>query len=323
MNTNLPTKQKLQLFFNENEEFKERRPWFGQLEPTSTDDFSFAIIGDRCGITTPGVFEKGLELVNQLNPNFIFCVGDLIEGYWENEADVHHEWDYIDNLLSNLKSPFFHIVGNHDCGNETTVRAWRERKGFEYYAFRYHDVLFLAVNTEEFPKGIPQDMLAVFREATTNVMREPEKAKEHAETFFAKAMHGISEEDMKKVNVPSISEEQLAFFENVITENKDVKHTFVFMHKPSWKADSTEFQRLEQMLTGQRYTMVAGHLHQLEVTKKNNQDYIQMGRTGACWHGDGIGSIDHIVWVTVKNGVPSSKVIDLEAVSNLDRFTIE
>ncbi|MGM7723504.1 metallophosphoesterase family protein [Metabacillus sp. Hm71] len=300
----------------------DKRPWFSDLKPTKTGDYSFAVVGDRCGITTPGVFEKGLELVQVLKPDFVLSVGDLIEGYWNNEAEAHEEWDYVDHLLTKLDLPFFHVVGNHDYGNETMVKVWRERKGFEYYAFRYHDALFLFVNTEESPEGMSGDFLEVFRKVTEDVKREPEKSKEHVQEFFNQMMSKASKEDLEKGNHPNISDKQLAFFENVLKENQDVNQTFVLMHKPAWKTKDTQFQRLEEMLKDRKYTMFAGHLHQLEVMKRNGRDHIQMGRTGACWHGEAVGSIDHILWVTVRNGETNFHVIDLNGASTLEKFTV-
>ncbi|MDY8166496.1 metallophosphoesterase family protein [Bacillus thuringiensis] len=301
----------------------DKRPWFGDLKPTKTGDFSFAVIGDRCGITTPGVFEKGLELVKRLQPDFVLSVGDFIEGYWENEADAHEEWDYVDHLLEKLELPFFQIVGNHDYGNETMVKVWRERKGFEYYAFRYHNELFLFINTEESPVGISGDFLGEFRKINEDVKREPEKSMEYVQGFFNQMAGKASKEELEKANLPNISDEQLAFFENVLKENEDVNQTFILMHKPGWKTKDTHFQHLEDMLKNRKYTMLAGHFHQLEVMKRNGHNHIQMGRTGACWHGEGIGSIDHILWVTVKNGETNFNVIELQGVSTLEKFMLD
>lgn len=317
----LPEQTKAIEFYWENEGFTtNKRPWFGELKPTKTGDFSFAVVGDRCGITTPGIFEKGLNIIQTLQPDFVLSVGDLIEGYWNNEEEAHEEWDYIDQLLINLNLPFFKIIGNHDCGNETMVKVWRERKGLEYYAFRYHDALFLFVNTEESPEDIPEDFLNQFRKVTEDVKRDPEKSKEHVQEFFEQMMSNATSEDMEKGNIPNISNEQLVFFENVLKENEDVNQTFVLMHKPSWKTNDKQFLRLENLLKNRKYTMLAGHLHNLEVMERNGCDHIQMGRTGACWHGDGVGSIDHILWVTVKDGKTDFKVIELNGVSSLQKY---
>lgn len=318
-----PIQQKEQMkLYDPTEGRSAKKPWFGELDPMKSRDYSFAVIGDRCGITTPGVFERGLDLVRSLKPDFVMSVGDLIEGYWENESEAHAEWDYVDTLLKSLAVPFFHVVGNHDYGNETMVKVWRERKGFEYYAFRHHESLFLVVNTEEEPIGMTGDTLHQFRQVTYDVARDPGQSKRYVQQFMDHMMAQFTVEDMKKGNVPNISDEQLQFFQNVLDENPDVKMTFVFMHKPSWKSDSVPFQKLEDMLNTRSYTMFAGHLHQLEVMTKEDRTYIQMGRTGACWHGDSVGSIDHILWVTVKDGEVHYQVIDLDAVSTLERFEL-
>jgi calcineurin-like phosphoesterase family protein len=324
MGTLIDQKKAMEIYFQDKMITTDKRPWYGDLKPTETGDFSFAVVGDRCGITTPGIFEKGMEIVQELKPDFVLSVGDLIEGYWNSEEEAHEEWDYIDHLLKKINLPFFSVIGNHDYGNETMAKVWRERKGFDYYAFRYHDALFLFLNTEESPVSMSEDggFGDIFRKLIEDVKLEPEKSKEHVQGFFNQMMGKFSEEDLGKGNLSNISDEQLEFFENVLKENEDVNQTFVLLHKPVWKTEETQFLRLEGMLKNRKYTMFAGHLHQLEVMKRNGHDLIQMGRTGACWHGDGVGSIDHILWVTVKNGETNFKVIELNGVSTLEKFTI-
>ncbi|MBD7937093.1 MULTISPECIES: metallophosphoesterase family protein [Cytobacillus] len=311
-----------QHYFKEDFSENGKRPWFGNMSTNLENDFSFAVVGDRCGITTPGIFEKGLQVVKGLNPDFVLSVGDFIEGYWDQEEAAHGEWDYIDQLIKDVDIPFYLTVGNHDYGNDTMVKVWRERKGFEYYAFRLNDYLFLVMNTEENPIGMPEAFVKSFREITNQVVENPTKARGYIEEFFGQMTEGASEEDIEKGNLPHISDEQLQFFADVLHENHDVQHTFVFMHKPAWKTKDLKFSQFENMLESRPYTMFAGHLHQLEVTKKNNRNYIQMGRTGACWHGDSVGSIDHILLVTVKNGEVGFQVIELDGVSDLEKYKV-
>src|SRR5438093_1304563 len=42
--------------------------------------FRFAIVTDRTGGVRPGVFEKAVEQLNLMQPEFVVCVGDLITG---------------------------------------------------------------------------------------------------------------------------------------------------------------------------------------------------------------------------------------------------
>ncbi|MNI82199.1 hypothetical protein D3C73_1388860 [compost metagenome] len=117
-----------------------------------------------------------------------------------------------------------------------------------------------------------------------------------------------------------ISARQLAFFEKVLGENADVTHTFVSMHKPGWKADSAEFQRIEELLAGRPYTVFAGHFHSLEHTRLDNRTYIQLGRTGAAAHGTGRGDDHLMLWVNVRSGQPSFRVVHLDGITDVEAY---
>lgn len=44
------------------------------------NDFRFSILGDRTGGARPGVYEQAGREIDQLQPDFVMHVGDLIEG---------------------------------------------------------------------------------------------------------------------------------------------------------------------------------------------------------------------------------------------------
>jgi len=65
------------------------------------DNFQFAIIGDRTGGANPeGTFALAMDQINLLQPEFVINVGDLIEGYPEDRADLNSMWDEADILLN-------------------------------------------------------------------------------------------------------------------------------------------------------------------------------------------------------------------------------
>ncbi|OMC69054.1 hypothetical protein BK126_14835 [Paenibacillus sp. FSL H7-0326] len=296
-----------------------KRPWFGQLPEALPAQYSFAVMGDRCGMMTPGVFEQGLELLKDLNPEFVLFVGDLVEGYWKDADKAREEWDYIDAQIEATGLPFFQTIGNHDFGTQAMVDVWRERKGHEYYAFRAGDQLFLTLNTEDPFEEMPDEMIELIKRSTEKVHADPEHTMEYMKEFYEEITKGLTPEQLQsmgKVGI-GISAEQLAFFEKVLEDNKDVKHTFVSMHKPGWKADSAEFARLEAMLQDREYTMFAGHFHTLEYTADANRTYIQLGRTGAGAHGIGRADDNLILWVTVNEDRVSYRVIHLDGVTDV------
>ena len=280
------------------------------------DEFQFAIVSDNSGGGRAGVFPAALEMVNRLQPEFVVSLGDLIEGYTAPsgapaDASTYREWwRELDEHLAQLGMPFFFIAGNHDLNNPASVAVWRERFGGEreYYHFRYRDVLFLMLSTEDPPKDT--DVL---------IRDDPERAKviDDAYRGIKEAMAagaGIDrvlelvepiEEYLGTVN---ISDAQIAYFQRVLDDNTDVRWTFVMMHAPAWitpsgqEVESAEFAEIEALLSERPYTVFAAHTHKYFYNQRHGRDYITTAMTGAM-NMPRHGAIDHIVWVTMtKNG---------------------
>jgi hypothetical protein len=113
------------------------------------DNFQFLIVSDRTGGARQGVFPDALRKAELLQPEFIMSVGDLIEGYTEDPEQIAREWDEFVGFFEGYEIPFFYVPGNHDISNPVMAEAWAERFGRSYYHFRYRDVLFLCLNTED------------------------------------------------------------------------------------------------------------------------------------------------------------------------------
>ncbi|OCT16406.1 hypothetical protein A8709_02970 [Paenibacillus pectinilyticus] len=289
------------------------RPWFGQLQEAKGGDYDFAIISDRTGGAVQGMFEKGLEAAQKLNPEFIISIGDIVEGYWTDEVEAHEEWDRMDALLEGVGIPLFQTVGNHDYSTSTMKRVWRERKGVDYYAFRYGKSLFLVLNTEAEDYVHDEKMVGFIQMINRHLIKNPELtfAEATKAVFGEQASNNMTMTEDWLIQ-PHLSSVQIDFFEKVIADNTDVEWTFVCLHQPAWKKDDPLFTRLENLLNGRQFTVVAGHVHYLEVTEKNGSQYIQMGKTGGLHCFKGKGDIHHILSVKMRNGVPNIEVILLE-----------
>jgi len=144
-------------------------PWTGLDANNDPDHFQFAIMTDRGGGIRPGVFERGVEAVNRLQPEFVMCIGDLIEGNPDTEAQLDAEWDEFDKIAAGFEMPFFYTAGNHDVGGKSPVAPikpakWKERYGPSYYHFVYRDVLFLVLNSDDSGENrISETQLEYFR----------------------------------------------------------------------------------------------------------------------------------------------------------------
>ena len=125
------------------------KPWTNKPFHNKPENFQFAIVSDRTGGHREGVFGKGVEKINQLYPEFVMSVGDLIEGYTKNDSLINEQWDEFHKILNPLSSRFFYVAGNHDYSNSSMAKQWKERFGKDYYHFIYKDVLFLIMNTND------------------------------------------------------------------------------------------------------------------------------------------------------------------------------
>ena len=129
----------------------EQKPWTSLDLNNDPNQFHFVIVTDRTGGARPGIFESAVDKINLLQPEFVMSVGDLIEGDKANAAQVDAEWQEFKGIVGKLEMPFFHVPGNHDMKSNMMVEEWRRRFGPIYYHFRYRDVLFLCLNTEDPP----------------------------------------------------------------------------------------------------------------------------------------------------------------------------
>ncbi len=130
------------------------------------DNFQFAIVSDRTGHHRTGVFNQAVDKLNLLRPEFVLCVGDLIQGKIEDEKELNTQWDEFDSLVNALDMPFFYLPGNHDISNEVMMDVWQKRLGRTYYHFVYKNVLFLCLNTEDYARRtITQQQLNYFSKA--------------------------------------------------------------------------------------------------------------------------------------------------------------
>jgi hypothetical protein len=140
-------------------------PWTSLNFNNTPDRFQFAIVGDRTGRHRVGVFEKGIDKLNLLQPEFVVSVGDLIEGYTKDEAEIDEQWNEIEGFISKLQAPFFYTPGNHDLSNPLQARKWAERFGQAYYHFVYRDVLFLIINTSDPQSSLSSQQIAYIAKA--------------------------------------------------------------------------------------------------------------------------------------------------------------
>ncbi len=125
------------------------KPWTNEHFRNNPADFQFAIVSDRCGGHRPGIFPLAMKKLNLLQPEFVICVGDLIEGYTEDPKAMDAMRAEVDAMIAELEMPFFRVAGNHDMSNAAMAKNWEEHYGKPWYHFVYDNTLFLVVCSED------------------------------------------------------------------------------------------------------------------------------------------------------------------------------
>ncbi|MFA6244386.1 MAG: metallophosphoesterase [Candidatus Hydrogenedentales bacterium] len=126
-------------------------PWTSLDLNNDPNKFHFAIVSDRTGGERPGVFQSAMGKINLLQPEFVMSIGDLTEGHKTDVAEMNRQWGEFKGIVGVLEMPFFLVPGNHDIRTDAMAEEWRRHWGPSYYHFRYRDVLFLCLNTEDPP----------------------------------------------------------------------------------------------------------------------------------------------------------------------------
>ncbi|MYE85250.1 MAG: hypothetical protein F4X31_03265, partial [Gammaproteobacteria bacterium] len=258
-------------------------PWTDLELEDGADDFHFVVVSDRTGGARPGVFAGAMPKVNLLSPAFVVSVGDLIEGYTENQAQLNREWDEMASFVSELEAPFFYVAGNHDMNNAVMAEEWQRRFGPSYYHFLYKDVLFVVVNSELF---------------------------------------GMVGQPDTPVPGPWKQADQMAFIKSVLAQHPDPRWTIVLVHQPLWNYPSVNEDWLEvEALLGERdYTVFAGHFHQYSRVTRNDRNFITLATTGggSGLRGTAFGEFDHVAWVTMREDGPRIANVLLDGIHDED-----
>jgi len=286
------------------------KPWTSQEFNDGSESFQFAIIGDRSGgHNVQGTFELAMGQLNLLQPEFVINVGDMIEGYSDDPAELNAEWDEVDAMLATLEFPFFRTPGNHDIANKTAQQVWRDRFGATRYSFVYGDTLFLVLDSEDPPREAPEGIREDLELYNRLQVEDPERAQEMLAEFMADeaVVAGLSQP-------VEFDAAQVAFVEDAIAKNPDARWTFLFLHEPAWENPSDSFKAIQAVLKDRKHTFFAGHLHYYDYDLIDGHEYITMGPSGASFHVDGPGNVDHVTWVTLTDDGPQIANIALKGV---------
>jgi hypothetical protein len=282
-------------------------PWTHERFDTSSASFSFAIVSDLNGGERPGVFDLAVAQLTLLRPEIVLSVGDLIDGPTTEDTMLTREWNEFDARANAIPAPFFRVGGNHDLTGAELRNVWRRRYGPTYYSFVYRNVLFLVLDTEDLT---PERAKQVF-DARQEAIRVANSGNASTE--------GLEYYRMPERMFGNVGAEQASFVQRAVAENPDVRWTFLFFHKPVWRApDDPEFKSIEAALASRPYTVFAGHVHALSHTLRNGRDYFTLGTTGGSQAPNNPMAFDHLTMVAMTPQGPSIAHLKLEGILGPD-----
>lgn len=261
------------------------KPWSDAPHLNDPSRFQIAIMTDRTGGHRPGIWMEGVKRINLLRPEFVVSVGDLIEGYTTNRAEIERQWNEFLGFIDQMEMKFFFVAGNHDLTNPVMHEIWRSHFGREWYSFDYKGVHFLCLNSED-----PQ-------------------------THFGDEQLAWIEQDLAAA---ADARWTLVFFHKpawVYAERAEA----------NGEPDPTNWKKVEAMLAGRPFTVFSGHVHHYAQYERGGMKYYHLATTGGGTQLRGVpyGEFDHVTWLTMEPDGPHVSHLLLDGVLAPDAVTEE
>jgi len=121
-----------------------------------------------------------------------------------------------------------------------------------------------------------------------------------------------------------IEKPQFDYISKVLAENRNVRWTLVFMHRPLWLDSNTGYwKEVDSLLAERRHTVFAGHHHSYIRYERNNGRYYVLATTGGISElkGPSFGEFDQVVWVTMTDEGPVLANLMLKGILEEDVVT--
>lgn len=207
--------------------------------PKEDDAFGFVVFGDRTGGPKEGieVLKQAVHDTNLLDPDLVFTVGDLVNGYNDQPAWLAQADEYK-GAMAQLRMPWFPVAGNHDIYWRGKDKPQGEHeKDFEshfgplWYAVEHKNCLFVSLYSDE---GDP----------------------------------ATGRKDFTDPKCQRMSDAQFAWLTTTLTQHRDKRHVFVFLHHPRWleaRYPGADWERVHGALVAAKNVtaVFGGHMHRM------------------------------------------------------------
>ena len=122
----------------------------------------FAVIGDRTGEAQPNIYEQIIAEIEQIKPDFVLTVGDMIEGPAKDTVEINSRWQEYQSLIKKLSMPVYYVPGNNDIWDNTSYIFYERYVGKPYYSFDKYGIHFVMLDVSRWDasKDIPKDQIS-------------------------------------------------------------------------------------------------------------------------------------------------------------------
>ena len=209
---------------------------------------------------------EGVADLNRIQPDAVFSVGDLVQGYTRITSTYEQEQrDYL-SIVQQLRAPYFPTPGNHDVVSGT--RDAKDRTYADIYRAKFGPLWF-----------------AVELELVTIV--------------------SIFTEDGDGLIKPGISDTQVQWLNKTLASAaKRAKPIVMLMHRPLWHDRATNWEtRIDPLIAKNGVDwVIAGHFHALQdEEKRGDARYLILGTCGGSIDQHPLaGQLQHLTFLVVR-----------------------
>lgn len=194
-------------------------------------------------------YQKAIDQINLIRPDFVIFSGDCIFGQkyfvadhgtpWGTTTEYEYEMMWFYNETLRLDVPVYMVMGNHDSYNEGNEASgedwfvnWRKLYGPLYHSFDYGPHHFVACNSQDW-SARERSLVDWF-----DIMLQPKKYKGSFKAGGDKAASGITAARLAEVDEASFRG-QLAWIRDDLKANQGAQTRVLIMHHDPYKADGS------------------------------------------------------------------------------------
>lgn len=238
-----------------------------RIDPVHT----IAILPDRTTGRDWGMpyLEQAVADLNRIEPQAVFTIGDMVQGYTRSMERYDAEVDAYLNIVNALGAPFYPVAGNHDV--ISGFRSGDDHRFEDRYRERFGPLYFAA----------------------------------HFD--FASVLALYSDEQL--VSAPVLSERQIHWAaEQVESAAAARKPIVVLMHKPLWRYRDSRWDAVHAKLAAAReqglpVVVIAGHFHSMQ--RDADRDGVEYHIVGTCGgmidQGPLAGQMQHLTFLRIRS----------------------